>query len=885
MKIFVISLKKETQKRAIINNTLHMLGVNYEIYDAVDGRTDLEDIRFNIYSKWHEPTYKINMTNGEIGCALSHLNIWKKIVDENIESAIILEDDFIVNDPDFVNTVNNIDFDYDLVYLGRKKMGIDNEEQINEKVVKPIFSYWTIGYVLTTECAKKLYNETYLNNLFPVDEYLPLMYNKHSNTDLIKLFKNCDKINCYAFEPPLLKPNADAFTNSLTFSSKPYNYYNSNILVLTVATDNNDALKRYAKSCNYYGYDYKILGLGNKWRGGNMEIGPGGGQKVNLLKAYFNETIVDDNKLIIFTDSYDVIGNNHSSIVYELYENNYKNKIVFASEYYLWPDTTLIDKYPNSETKTKYLNSGLFIGYAKDIKNILKTEINDMDDDQLYYTNIFLENEEIILDYDCKMFLCMNGIISDIVLEMKEMCIKYNNNRPCFVHANGGSDIKLFLNSMSNYCFSGWNDIYTYKCIENFTENELPSVLICVYETIDVNNRFINGINNIDYPKDKINILYFGDSVHLDNLNKDFNNITYVKKQKDTSFKLIDNYIKFLKCEKVFYIETSCVLHNKKVLINLLKEKRNYISPLIIKKGSFFSNVWGDLDNKGFYKRSFDYIDYINGRVYGCMNVPYAWSCMLIDSHKFNSDYFYDNVDKGEGYDMAFCYNIRKNNDYIFMLNNEKYGELIEDVKIDIFNDEWEEKYLSKDFYDLRNNLEKIIINEPIDDVLKIQVFNKTFCDEIIQKSEEYGEWSKGNDTDEFDKRLGNKENVPTQDIHLKEIGLENIWGNIVDKYISKIIYNCYALSTKEINISFIVKYSMDGQKELKPHHDSSTYTCNICLNNDFEGGGCHFIKKDKKICNNDIGSIIIHPGKMTHLHRGIPITNGKRYILVSFIN
>ena len=77
----------------------------------------------------------------------------------------------------------------------------------------------------------------------------------------------------------------------------------------------------------------------------------------------------------------------------------------------------------------------------------------------------------------------------------------------------------------------------------------------------------------------------------------------------------------------------------------------------------------------------------------------------------------------------------------------------------------------------------------------------------------------------------------------------------------------------------------MDGQKELRPHHDSSVYTLNVCLNDEFEGGGCEFIKQGLTVVNKDIGSVLLHPGKLTHYHQGLPITSGVRYILVCFIN
>jgi len=98
-------------------------------------------------------------------------------------------------------------------------------------------------------------------------------------------------------------------------------------------------------------------------------------------------------------------------------------------------------------------------------------------------------------------------------------------------------------------------------------------------------------------------------------------------------------------------------------------------------------------------------------------------------------------------------------------------------------------------------------------------------------------------------------------------------------------MWDTYSYHTRNINISFIVKYDLNIQKELKPHHDSSAYTVNLCLNNSFEGGGCRFIRQNKTVNNKDVGSLIIHPGRITHYHEGLAITAGERYILVSFIN
>lgn len=46
--------------------------------------------------------------------------------------------------------------------------------------------------------------------------------------------------------------------------------------------------------------------------------------------------------------------------------------------------------------------------------------------------------------------------------------------------------------------------------------------------------------------------------------------------------------------------------------------------------------------------------------------------------------------------------------------------------------------------------------------------------------------------------------------------------------------------------MNFVVRYRPDEQPALRPHHDASTYTINLALNQvgvDFEGGGSRFIR------------------------------------------
>lgn len=48
-----------------------------------------------------------------------------------------------------------------------------------KNLVHPDYSYWTLGYVLSLQGAKKLLQAEPLRKMLPVDEFLPIMFNKH----------------------------------------------------------------------------------------------------------------------------------------------------------------------------------------------------------------------------------------------------------------------------------------------------------------------------------------------------------------------------------------------------------------------------------------------------------------------------------------------------------------------------------------------------------------------------------------------------------------------------------------------------------------------------------------------------------------------------------
>uniref|UniRef100_A0A915HYP8 Fe2OG dioxygenase domain-containing protein n=1 Tax=Romanomermis culicivorax TaxID=13658 RepID=A0A915HYP8_ROMCU len=85
--------------------------------------------------------------------------------------------------------------------------------------------------------------------------------------------------------------------------------------------------------------------------------------------------------------------------------------------------------------------------------------------------------------------------------------------------------------------------------------------------------------------------------------------------------------------------------------------------------------------------------------------------------------------------------------------------------------------------------------------------------------------------------------------------------------------------------MNFVVRYRPDEQPSLRPHHDASTFTINLALNQhgvDYQGGGAHFIRYNCSVIKSRPGWTLLHPGRLTHYHEGLRTTAGTRYIMVS---
>ncbi|XP_002733068.2 glycosyltransferase 25 family member-like [Saccoglossus kowalevskii] len=72
-------------------------------------------------------------------------------------------------------------------------------------LVWPYYTYWTLGYIINQQGARKLLDANPLPKMVPVDEYLPIMFNKHPEDEWAKNFSPRNVVALSA-EPLLIEP-------------------------------------------------------------------------------------------------------------------------------------------------------------------------------------------------------------------------------------------------------------------------------------------------------------------------------------------------------------------------------------------------------------------------------------------------------------------------------------------------------------------------------------------------------------------------------------------------------------------------------------------------------------------------------------------------------
>ncbi|XP_048397961.1 procollagen-lysine,2-oxoglutarate 5-dioxygenase 2 isoform X2 [Stegostoma tigrinum] len=715
---------------------------------------------------------------------------------------------------------------------------------------------------------------------------------------------------------------------SLTFlisASEQLPIPNENLLVLTVATKETDGFKRFMQTAKHLNYTVKVLGAEEEWRGGNIPHSIGGGQKVRLLKEEMQNHADRDDLVVLFTDSYDVLFAGGPEELLSKFQQ-FNHKVVFAAEGLIWPDNRLAEKYPKVRSGKRFLNSGGIIGYASSVNRIVeKWQLQDNDDDQLFYTKIYVDplkrlSLNITLDHRSKIFQSLNGAVDEVELRFEPARVRIRNiifdTLPVLIHGN--RQTKHLLNYLGNYVPDAWtSETGCTVCIEDLldlsTLDEYPMVFVGIFieQPTPFLPEFLERLLTINYPREKLKFFIHNKEVyherhihkfwekHKGELEVKFVGPEEILSEGDARNMGMDYCRQDPECDYYFNLDSDVVLTNPNTLKILIEQNRKIIAPVITQYKKLWSNFWGALSPDGYYARSEDYVDIVEGNRVGIWNVPYVAHVYLIKGTALRTDLKEKNYFNQEmmDSDMSLCRNIREQGIFMYVSNQHEFGRLLPTENYnashvhgdlwEIFTNplDWRAKYIHPSYTEIFTGN---VVEEPCPDVFWFPIFSEITCDELVDEMENYGIWSGGKNEDS--RLVGGYENVPTDDIHMTQVGLDQVWLQFIREYIAPVALKLFSgYHTKGLAmLNFVVKYTPERQAYLRPHHDSSTFTINIALNNkgiDYQGGGCKFHRYNCAVESPRKGWSFMHPGRLTHLHEGLPTTNGTRYIAVSFVD
>jgi len=163
---------------------------DYKFIEAVDGQK--LDIRVDIIELFKENDFASR--KGFIGCALSHYNLWKKLLESQDEYYFIMEDD-VRMESDFSEKLKSVDYsNYDILFFGysmfssiREKIGVDGEFTIGRLSMSQYVG-GTFAYSINRTGAKKMIDYIEKNGI------------KHG---IDYLFKIIPELECYESKPQL----------------------------------------------------------------------------------------------------------------------------------------------------------------------------------------------------------------------------------------------------------------------------------------------------------------------------------------------------------------------------------------------------------------------------------------------------------------------------------------------------------------------------------------------------------------------------------------------------------------------------------------------------------------------------------------------------------
>jgi len=175
-------------------------------------------------------------------------------------------------------------------------------------------------------------------------------------------------------------------------------------------------------------------------------------------------------------------------------------------------------------------------------------------------------------------------------------------------------------------------------------------------------------------------------------------------------------------------------------------------------------------------------------------------------------------------------------------------------------------------------------VSEPAEQIYRFGLFTPAFCRFLIETAEARDDWRTRADV--LDHPYAQDDSCksycfPDTTVHLERLGLAELYEQVVRRHLEPLIGHLWPVfRMQKINPPYVMRYEPGAVRGMAAHYDLETIALVVYLNERYEGGGTRFPRWNYETGKPPVGTAIMFPGGLSHVHEGLPIASGTRYLM-----
>lgn len=163
--VFVVTLESDADRVAHAETYARARLPEAELFPAVDGRKPGVLMPFlKKHAVTLSPAWASSCTVGQLGCMCSHIALWRRVLDESLPHAAVLEDDVLIADGFRIGVTNalaELPKNWDHCYLFYHPQCFASRPLPGASTIQRAFETWgTVAYLVSAAGARKLLDAT-----------------------------------------------------------------------------------------------------------------------------------------------------------------------------------------------------------------------------------------------------------------------------------------------------------------------------------------------------------------------------------------------------------------------------------------------------------------------------------------------------------------------------------------------------------------------------------------------------------------------------------------------------------------------------------------------------------------------------------------------------